>query len=92
METIQMRKVRVNSRKHVYLGKTKDGYLFVIRHLVPLKKRMGGFECLYKRKSVKICDNHFHVSEETFKVMIAIYFAKDEMRIPSSFDVILHYD
>lgn len=89
MKTTKLtRRIKVNPRKHVMFGKTPDGYLFVIRHLVPRKKRMTGFVCLYKRINVKICDNIFHVTEETFKTMMFLYLFRDLPEIPESIEII----
>lgn len=86
------KRIKVTPRKHIMFGATNEGYLFVIRHLVPKKKRMTGFECFYKRQNIKICDNTFHVSDETFKMMMALYISKDNETVCNSFDVILHYN
>lgn len=90
MKTIQLtRRIKINPRKHVMFGKTSDGYLFIIRHLVPINKRMGGFKTLYKKGNIKVCDNTFHVSEETFKTMMTLFLFKDRPIIPQEFDIII---
>jgi len=85
------KRIKVTPRKHIMFGTTEQGYLFVIRHLVPRKKRMTGFECICKRQNIKICDNTFHVSDETFRMMMALYISKDGIQFPKSFEVIPHY-
>lgn len=90
MKTVQLtRRIKVNPRKHVMFGETPDGYLFVIRHLVPKWERMAGFKVLYKRGNVKVCDNTFHVSEETFKAMMTLFLFKDCLVVPPAFDIII---
>jgi len=89
MKTIKLtRRIKVTPRKHVMFGKTSDGYLFVIRHLVPINQKMGGFKTLYKKGDVKMCDNVFHVSEETFKTMMFLYLFRDLPEIPESIEII----
>ena len=89
MKTITLTKrAKVNPRKHVMFGEASEGYLFVIRHLVPVKKRMTGFKTLYKKENVKVCDLQFHVSEETFKIMMALYLFKDLPELPESMEII----
>ena len=51
----------------------QEGFLFVIRHLVPKEKEMPGFELMYQRDQISIWDCVFHVSEETFYAMIQLF-------------------
>lgn len=72
-----MRKIKVNARKHVMLGNTnedgQEGFLFVIRHLVPKEEEMPGFKLIYQRDHINVWDCVFHVSEETFYAMIELF-------------------
>lgn len=89
MKTTKLtRRIKVTPRKHVMFGKTPDGYLFVIRHLVPKWERMTGFKVLYKRGNIKVCDKIFHVTEETFKTMMFLYMFMDLPEIPESIEII----
>ena len=94
MKTVRLQRVKITGRKHLLFGKTDEGYLFVIRHLVAANKQMKGFNTFYKREKIKISDNVFHVTDETFKTMTACYFSmySNIEKIPSSFDVKLNYD
>jgi hypothetical protein len=87
-----IKRIKVSPVKHIMFGKTEQGYLFVSRHLVPAKKQMGGgWKCIYKRKKVKICDTVIHVTDETFQIMMMLYFTKDTNKIAKEFVVELGY-
>jgi len=94
MKTARLKMAKINSKKHLLYGKTDVGNLFIIRHLVSTNEKMNGFKTFYKREKIKISDNVFHVTDETFRFMIAAYFSNESPNknlIPRSFDVVLHY-
>ena len=77
MKMIQLtKKTRVSSTKHVLSGKTKDGMLFVIRHLTPITNEYKGWEILRESTKVKLVENTFHVSEPTFEAMMQMFLSE----------------
>ena len=77
MATIQLtKKTKVGSSNHVLSGKTKDGMLFVIRHLAPITNEYKGWEVLRESTKVKLVENTFHVSEPTFEAMMQMFLSE----------------
>ncbi len=74
METIKMlQRIKVTSTKHVMLGRSNYGFLFVIKHLVPIKEKYKGWTVIRKSTKLKLVENIFHVTEETFDAMMNMY-------------------
>jgi hypothetical protein len=95
MKTVRLKRAKINGRKHLLYGKTDVGNLFVIRYLVSTTEKMNGFKTFYKREKIKISDNVFHVTDETFRFMMAAYFANESQNhnfLPKSFGVVLNYE
>ena len=73
MSATLIKKAKITPRKHIYLGVTEKGYLFVIRHLVPVEEEYKEWKTIYTRISLKIVETHYHISKETFETMISMY-------------------